>query len=197
MQADFMRVMGRRTLVVLPLLLLASWCRPAAAEGGPPLDALLARLAAVPERRAEFREQRRFGAIDGVLESSGHLVFRRGHLEKVTTWPQPERLEVDGDRLVLTQGNDPPRVIDMASVPELRVLIDAIRGPLLGDAAALRAAFTATTAGTMAGWTLDLVPRDPAAAKLLRSVRLEGHDDRPTRLSLTQANGDEQTMTMQ
>ena len=182
---------------MLLVLLLASWCRPAAAEDGPPLDTLLARLAAVPERRTAFREQRRFAAIDGVLESSGQLVFRRGHLEKTTTWPQAERLEVDGDRLVLTQGNDAPRVIDMASVPELRVLIDAIRGPLSGDAAALRAAFTATTSGSMAGWTLDLVPRDPAAARLLRRVRLEGHEDQPSRLSLVQANGDEQVMTIQ
>lgn len=148
------------------------------------------------ERRATFREQRRFAALEGTLESAGTLLFQPGRLLKVTTWPQPERLEVSGDRLVLTTGNEPPHVIDMASAPGMRVLIDAIRGPLLGDAAALRRAFVPTVAGTWAAWTLDLVPRDPAAAKILRAVRLEGHDGEPDRLTLSQANGDTQVMSI-
>ena len=156
----------------------------------------MARLASVPERRASFREQRRFAALDTPLDSAGTLSYRKGYLEKDTTWPQPERLVVQGDRLILTSGNEPPRVIDMAMVPELRTLVDAIRGPLLGDAAALRQAFHATTGGTMAAWTLDLTPRSPAAAKFLRGVRLQGHEDQVDRLAITQANGDEQVMTI-
>ncbi len=156
----------------------------------------MARLAATPERRAAFRERRRFAALSMPLESVGTLSYRQGHLEKITTWPQPERLEVNGDRLILTVGNDPPRVIDMARVPELRALIDAIRGPLLGDAAAVRRAFRAETAGTLAAWTLDLTPLDPAAARFLRRVHLQGRDDQVDRLVITQANGDEQAMTI-
>ena len=178
-------------LLAWPLLLLS-----AAAENAPSLDAIMARMAATPARTATFREQRHFAAIEGALESAGTLSFRPGHLEKITTWPQPERLEVDGDRLILTQGADPPRVIDLAATPELRTLIDAIRAPLTGDAQALRRAFTPTTAGTMDNWTIDLTPRDPAAAKLLRTVRLTGQNDAITTLTLTQTNGDQQTMTI-
>lgn len=156
----------------------------------------MARLAAAPSRRAVFRERRRFGALDTVLESTGHLVFRPGYLEKATDWPQPERLQVEGDRVVLTAGNDPPRVIELGMAPELRVLIDAIRGPLSGDAAAVRRAFDASASGTDGGWTLDLVPRDPAAGKFLRGVRLQGHGDQVDRLAVTQANGDEQVMVI-
>ena len=156
----------------------------------------MARLASVPERRATFREERHFAAIEGALQSTGHLVYRRGHLEKVTDWPDPERLEVDGDRLVLTAGNQPPRVIDMAQVPELRILIDAVRGPLLGDGAALARAFNAATAGAWTAWRLDLTPRDPAATRFLRLVRLDGHADQVDRLAITMANGDEQVMTI-
>lgn len=176
-------------------VLLLLWSHPAAAEP-PGLDTLMARLAAVPERRATFRETRHFGALDGALESTGHLLYRRGYVEKATDWPIPERLEMDGDRLVITAGNDPPRVIDVGMAPELRVLMDAVRGPLVGDAAALRRAFTATTGGTMAAWTLDLVPREPGGAKLLRGVRLSGHEDQVDRLAITQANGDEQVMVI-
>ena len=156
----------------------------------------MASLASVPQRSAAFREQRRFAALDAPLQSSGALSYRKGYLEKVTTWPQPERLVVDGDRVIITAGNQPPQVIPMSAAPELRALIDAIRGPLLGDAAALQKAFRATTGGTMADWTLDLTPKDPAAAKFLRGVHLQGHDDQVDRLTIAQANGDEQTMTI-
>ena len=143
----------------------------------------------MPERRASFIEERRFRALDQALESRGTLSLRRGRLEKVTDWPQPERLEVEGDRVVMTLGNEPPRVIELGMAPELRVLIDAIRGPLLGDAAALRRAFDARVSGTEAGWTLTLVPREASASRLMRDAVLSGHGDQVDRLVVTQANG--------
>lgn len=187
-----MPTLTRRSALLLPLFSLPA----AAAEPGPPLPALLALLAAGGDRRARFTEVRHFAALAQPLDSRGTLVFRPGHLEKVTDWPEPERLEVDGDRLVLTQGNDPPRVVDLARVPELRVLIDAIRGPLSGDGAALDRAFTATTAGTLDGWTLTLVPRDPAASRLLRDVEMAGRRGTVDRLTLVQADGDTQSMAL-
>ncbi|MBC7799317.1 MAG: outer membrane lipoprotein carrier protein LolA, partial [Gemmatimonadaceae bacterium] len=140
----------RRTLL---LLLIA---HPAAAQA-PDLDTLMAGLAAIPSRQATFREERRFGVLDQALVSTGRLTYRRpGYLEKATDWPEAERLVVDGDRLVLTTGNDPPRVVDLGGQPELRTLVDAIRGPLSGDVVALRRAFTITAGGTAADWSLDL-----------------------------------------
>jgi len=197
---------GRR---LLPLLLLLA--RPALAAEPEPLDlpALMARLAAVPERRATFREVRRFAALSTPLESTGRLLYRRpkllesgrleggrlesGRLEKLTDWPERESLVVEGDRLVL-MGADAPRVVDLAGQPELRSLVDAMRGPLAGDLAALRRAFLVTGAGTAAAWSLALVPRDPRAARLLRSVQVDGAGDEVTAIRLVQANGDEQTM---
>ena len=193
---------GRRLLPLL-LLLLA---RPTLAAEPEPLDlpALMARLAAMPERRATFREVRRFAALSTPLESTGRLLYRRprrleggrlesGRLEKLTDWPERESLVVEGDRLVL-MGADAPRVVDLAGQPELRSLVDAIRGPLAGDLVALRRAFAVTAAGTAAAWSLALVPRDPRAARLLRSVQVDGAGDEVTAIRLVQANGDEQTM---
>ena len=160
------------------------------------VDGVLARLAGVPSRRAAFREQRRFGALEGVLESSGHLVLRPGYVEKSTEWPQVERLQVEGDRVVVTAGNEAPRVVELGVASELRGLVDAIRGPLSGDGAAVRRAFVATASGTDAGWVLALVPREAATARVLQGVQLEGHGDWVDRLTVTQANGDEQAMTI-
>ncbi len=153
------------------------------------------RLAAVPSRRAAFREHRRFAALSEPLESTGHLVYRRpAYLEKVTDWPQPERLVVDGDRLVLTLAAEPPRVLDLASQPELRTLVDSMRAPLAGDLDALQRSFTVRSGGAPADWTLELAPRDPRAARMLRTIGIAGSGDEIRDIRLLQANGDEQWM---
>lgn len=167
------------------------------AAEGLDLSALMAGLAAVPERRATFQETRRFAALDQPLFSTGHLLYRRpGYLAKTTDWPQPESMVVDGGRLVLTAGNQAPRVLDLGMVPELRTLVDAIRGPLAGDLAALRRAFTVTASGSADGWTLGLVPLDPRAARLLQQAQVSGRGPDVATVRLVQANGDEQQMAI-
>jgi hypothetical protein len=167
------------------------------AAGSLDLAALMAGLAAVPERRATFQETRRFAALDQPLLSTGHLLYRRpGYLAKTTDWPQPESLVVDGGRLVLTAGNEAPRVLDLGGLPELRTLVDAIRGPLAGDLAALRRAFAVTAAGSPDAWTLGLVPLDPRAARLLQQAQVSGQGTDVAAVRLVQANGDEQQMAI-
>ncbi len=152
-------------------------------------------LASVPERRATFREERRFAALTDTLLSTGHLLYRRpAYLEKVTDWPEKERLVVDGDRMVLTEGNDAPRVVGLDVQPGLRAMVDGLRGPLAGDLGALQRSFTVEASGSAAAWTLDLLPRDPAAGRLLRSIHVAGQSGEIHELRLVQANGDQQWM---
>ena len=97
---------------------------------------------------------------------------------------------------MLTVGNEPPRVLDLGSQPELRTLVDAIRGPLAGDLQALQRAFTITAASAGGGWTLDLVPLEARAARLLRRAQVSGRASEVGAVLLVQANGDEQQMTI-
>ena len=192
------RTLSHRSLAGLLALLAPRrlWGADKAADGLN-LPSLMAALASVPERRAAFQETRRFAALDQPLLSTGHLLYRRpGYLAKTTDWPQPETLVVDDARLVLTAGNEAPRVLDLGAMPELRTLVDAIRGPLAGDLPALRQAFAVTAAGNMAGWTLGLVPLDPRAARLLRLAEVSGRGVDVLAVRLVQANGDEQQMTI-
>ena len=185
-----------RRAVLLATLVPGALSRPARAADLD-LAAVMRGLAAVPERQAVFRETRRFSALSTPLESTGRLLYRRpGHLEKLTDWPERESLVVDGDRLVLT-GADAPRVVDLGGQPELRSLVDAVRGPLSGDLDALRRAFTVSASGTVAAWSLLLTPRDPRAGRLLRQVEVDGAGDEVLRVRVAQANGDEQVMLIQ
>lgn len=188
--------LARRRLLLLPPLLACP--QPARAEPFP-LAALMARLAAIPERRARFHEERRFAALTEILQSAGRLLYRRpDYLEKITDWPNAERMVIDGPRLIITEpGNEPPRVIDLAGQPELRTMAEAMRGPLAGDLDALRRSFAVSAQGSLAGWTLDLAPLDPRAAKLLRRIRLAGRDAWIADIRLEQANGDETWMRIE
>jgi hypothetical protein len=161
------------------------------------LGDLMATMAAVPERRATFHEEKRFAALAVPLESTGHLLYRRpGYLAKVTDAPQKESLVVDGDLVSLTEANGQTHVIDLSAQPALRALVEAIRGPLAGDVTALTRAFKVAISGTRAAWQLDLTPADPRAAQLVATVHIIGSGAEMRDLKLTQANGDTQDMSI-
>jgi len=159
----------------------------------------MAQLAAVPERRARFQEERRYAALTQKLVSRGRLIYRRpDYLEMDKEWPVAERTVIDGSRLIVTvPGNEPPRVLDFAGRPEIGTTFEAMRAPLAGDLAALRRAFTVQADGNAQAWTLLLTPRDPAAAKLLRTARVAGRGTWIADIRYTQANGDEAWMQIE
>lgn len=185
----------RHCLGGLLLLLLGT---PSEAQAPLDIPALMARLAAVPERRATFREEKRIAALTDPLLSTGTLLYRRpGRLEKLTTWPDQESLVVDGDQVVLTEGNDPPRAVPLSADAGLRALVDAFRAPLAGDLAALTRSFRVQGDGSAAAWQLDLTPVNPAVARFLRGVRVVGSGAELRSIAVVQANGDEQDITIQ
>lgn len=157
----------------------------------------MGRLAQASERRADFVEEKRLAALRTPLRSEGRLAYRKpDHLEKLTTAPQPESLVVDGGRLVVSDGsNEPPRVFNLDSQPQLRTLVDTIRGALSGDLPALRRVYDVTGSGTPAAWLIVLRPRDPAVARLVTEVRLTGGAELRTIQSLA-PNGDTDTLTV-
>jgi Outer membrane lipoprotein carrier protein LolA-like len=162
------------------------------------LGELMGRLARIGERHATFREERRFAALTRPLMSQGWLVYRRpSYLEKTTAAPQPEHLVVDGDRLTVTEGDAAPRRLSLDSQPEVEALVDAIRGPLSGDLAALERSYRVQADGRLAAWRLTLTPTDPRVQAMLRAAEIEGADTDVRQVRIIQANGDEQRMDIQ
>ncbi len=159
---------------------------------------LMALMASVPERHASFTEEKHFAALDAPLLSSGRLLYRRpGHLEKITEAPQRERMVVDGDRVSLMVAGGEQHVVDLDARPELRALVDALRGPLAGNAAMLQRAFKVSVAGTRGAWRIDLAPTDPRVADLLKEVRISGIGSDMREVLLIQANGDTAYMSIE
>ena len=156
----------------------------------------MAHLAQAPERRARFVEEKTLAALQTPLRSQGELAYRRpDHLEKTTTSPNAENLVVDGDRLVVNSATDAPRVVELSDQPEVRTLVDTIRGALSGNLALLRRTYDVIGTGTTADWQIVLHPRDPAVARLVKEVRLTGGADLRSIESIA-PNGDRDMLTV-
>lgn len=154
-------------------------------------------LARVQESHATFIEIKVMANLTRPLQSSGRLSYHRpSHLEKITLEPQAEELVVDGNRLMLAEGNEAPRTIDLNGEPVIRALVDAIRGTLSGDLTALRRSYRVNMEGDPTAWRLTLTPMDPGVAQLIVSTTIEGAGTSLRTVQTALTNGDVNRMTI-
>ncbi|RAI58312.1 LolA-related protein [Roseicella frigidaeris] len=179
--------MRRRRLLLapalVPALVPALLARPAAAaEPAAPaaplgLAALLRRFAAIPRSEARFTETKAIPELDLPLPSEGRLAWQApDRLEKRTTSPIEEVLRVAGDRLVYER---PDRGIrqefDLDDQPEMRALVEAIRGTLAGDLAALQRHYEiGFAARPEEAWQMTLVPRSLRVRAAVQRILVSG-----------------------
>ena len=190
-------MLRRRFILTLPLLTPAR-SRAAGWEGPFTLALLCANLAAVPERRARFTEERRFAALDQPLLSQGRLLWRRPDLlEKHTEAPEAETLSITGDQVEVTQAGHPTRSLSLKAQPQLRGFVEAMRAPLAGDLTTLERLFDASVRGAPAAWQLRLTPRDARMRQALATLEIDGALAEPRQILLLQSNGDSQTLRIE
>jgi hypothetical protein len=168
----------------------------AAAAAGSDLQTLFARLAARPHGHVEFIEQHFIAMLDRPTESAGELRYDApDHLEKRTLTPRAETLVLQGDTLTIERGKH-PRTLDLRSYPQVVPFIESIRATLAGDQAALERMFTLEFTGSLARWTLTLLPRDAQVRRSVAQVRIDGAQDALLKVEIRQADGDRSVMTL-
>ena len=130
----------RRALLAAAILATAAWVPPVRADESGELDRLMRGFAAIRQSRATFTEEKAIPELDLPLPSQGTLSWTApDRLEKHTTSPIEEVLQVAGDRLVYARPDrGVRREFGLDEQPEMRALVEAIRGTLAGDLAALR-----------------------------------------------------------
>lgn len=142
-------------------LLLSLLPATALAQGEAELARVMAGLAAVRQRRAGFVEDKTVPELDVPLRSEGTLAWSApDRLERRVTSPIEERLLLDGARLTYER---PDRGIRrdfaLSDQPEMGALVEAIRGTLAGDLAALRRHYDVSFSTPADGsWRMLLVP---------------------------------------
>ena len=192
--------MKRWTLAVV---LTAAWAFPVATLAGDDpapgethalaLSELMQHFARMPGLEAHFEEERQISLLELPLRSSGSLYFAPPDaLARHTLSPAPSTLVVEGDRMRLADAEG-GRSIDLAAQPLLRVFVDGFRLALRGDLAALERAFEVTyaPAAGAGSWSMRLVPRDAALAKVLQRVELRGRATAVADVRIVETNGDE------
>jgi Outer membrane lipoprotein carrier protein LolA-like len=169
---------------------------PAALQGSGDLDAVLAQLAMRKHGHVEFIEQKFIAALDRPIESSGEMRFDApDHLEQRTLKPRAETLILDNGTLTVDRGRT-HRSMDMHAFPQVEPLVESIRATLAGDRAGLERIFHLEFSGSMARWTLTLVPLESKVKQLVAHVKIDGVRDQLIKVEIRQTDGDRSLMTL-
>jgi hypothetical protein len=186
--------------LVSAVLILLGGMLPAASRAASVAETVMAEMAALPSRSADFVEEKRLTSLTQPLVSSGRLIFVAGspaRLEQDTLAPRPERLIIEGNTVTLIEGDGPPRTVSLDEAPGLRALADTLRAALAGDLATLRRIYAMEQQGTTQAWRLLMVPNDPALRRVLARVTLDGAAATLRQVDVQLGNGDEQRLTIQ
>lgn len=169
---------------------------PPALQGTGDLDEVLAQLAMRRHGRVEFIEQKFIAALDRPIESSGEMRFDApDHLEQRTLKPRAETLILDNGTLTVDRGRT-HRSMDMHAFPQVEPLVESIRATLAGDRAGLERIFRLEFTGSLARWTLTLVPLESKVKQLVAQVKIDGVHDQLIKVEIRQTDGDRSLMTL-
>ena len=146
---------------------------------------------------ARFVEKRQVQGLARPLQSSGTLSFvAPGRFARQTLEPRPEAMVVDGDQVSLTR-NGRTRQMALDAVPEMALMVKAIRGTLTGDGATLRQAFRLTLLGNAAQWTLQMEPQDARLAAQISYIMVGGRRGEVRGMEMQMADGDRSVTTIE
>jgi outer membrane lipoprotein-sorting protein len=193
------RAERRRVVAAALAAVLAAALAPSGAFGSAALDleALTALLARLRSGEATFVETRRIEMLDRTLTSSGRLTFKAPDVfVRETLKPRREKLAVDGNTLTMSVG-ERSRTLQLDASPEAAVIVEAIRGTLTGNRAALERLFETRVEGDAKAWTLELVPRDLRLRGQVASVRIAGRESAVREVRVLLADGDHSVMTIE
>jgi Outer membrane lipoprotein carrier protein LolA-like len=197
----------RRAFGLLLLGCLAAAGGAAAASSGPApnsvpqaasgdLDQVMSLLAMRRHGRVEFVEQQFLAILKHPVESSGELRYDApDRLEKRTLLPHPETLILSGGVLMVERGEH-RHVLDLQRYPQIQPFVESIRATLAGDRGALERVYHVEFSGSVARWTLTLVPLDLQLTRTVKEVAIDGSRDELLHVEIRQADGDRSLMTL-
>ncbi len=187
---------------VLAMIALGLCCSAAAAglraapADSPDLDQVMAMLAMRRHDRVEFIEQQFLSVLSRPIESSGELRYDApDRLEKRTLKPRAETLVLQGEELTVERAHS-RRVMDLQAYPQVLPFVESIRATLAGDRKALERVFRLDFAGSVARWTLTLIPLESKVKQFVSQVRIDGAQDQLLKVEIRQPDGDRSLMTL-
>jgi hypothetical protein len=162
----------------MPANLTASTLTPAAATSAAELDQLLAALARPAPTETAFVERRESALLDAPIELSGRLLRpQAGMLVREVEHPFAERTTVERERVQIEREGSRTRSFSLRRAPELAALLASFQAMLDGDRGVLEPHYEIELRHEEAGWTLELIPRQPRLQRRIGRITLYGADD--------------------
>lgn len=171
-------------------LLAASAVLPLQAQSAFDLTQLMQVLAQVKAGEATFTELRHSSMLDRPVESSGRLTFQApDRFVRETLKPRSESLAVVGNEVTMRQGSR-SRTVQLDSVPEAAVIVEAVRGTLTGNREAIERHFEAQVSGSAARWSLLMVPREERLRLQVVQIAVTGQQAQLREITVSMTGGD-------
>jgi Outer membrane lipoprotein carrier protein LolA-like len=175
---------------------LAAANPPTAATDPAALDEVLELLAARRHGHVTFTEVHSLAMLERPLYSSGELLYDApDRLEKRTLQPKAETLLLEHGVLTAHRGHR-TYVLSLREYPQVVPFVESIRATLAGDRKALERFFALQFSGTLAHWSLLLVPTDPTVAHTVKEIRIEGERDAIHTVQIAETDGDADQLTI-
>jgi hypothetical protein len=86
--------------------------------------------------------------------------------------------------------------MELRDFPQVVPFVESLRATLAGDRAALERFFHVQFDGTLAHWTLLLVPLDATLAGAVKDIRIEGEHDEIRTVEIRHRDGDRSLLTI-
>jgi hypothetical protein len=161
------------------------------------LPELMKLLAAKPSGEARFTETRYVKELDRPLTASGTVSFKApDQFSRHTLKPRAESMVVEGSHMTLERAGR-KRQMELSALPEAAAIVEAVRGTLAGNGAALEHHFRPRVSGEAGHWGLDLTPIDTRVYNLIRVIRLSGQRSEVLQVEVQLADGDRSVMVME
>lgn len=158
-------------------------------------EALLKSLARPAPAVTPFTEVRYSKLLDQPLIVKGQLEYHEdGTLVRAVKVPFQERTEIRGETVSVARVGKSPRKFSLKRAPELRSMLGGFSAVLGGERAELEKDFDIGVTGELAAWELALTPKSPEVGKYVRNIVIEGAQNEPRCIIVTQPDDESSLM---
>jgi hypothetical protein len=168
---------------LLPLAALASSADLA--------NTILADLAKQDSAQTAFIEVSYRGMLDRPLITSGTMKWLGGdRLERDVEKPYRAVAKIGDGQMSVERPGHPVQTMPISRAPQMAAILTGFRALLGGDTATRARDFEVQAVGNPARWVLTLTPRSGELKHRVQSIVIDGRDDAPRCMTLSESDGD-------
>ncbi len=152
---------------------------------------ILSHLGKPGSAQTPFIEVSYRGMLDRPLITSGTMKWLGGdRLERDVEKPYKMVAKIGDGQMSVQRGSGAVQSMPISRAPQIAAILSGFRALLGGDVAQLSQDFDVKAAGNEARWVLTLTPRSNELKARVQSIQIDGRNDAPRCMTMTEADGD-------